>query len=110
MGIKLKSESGVKMIIKERKLISKYNGKKGGRPKQDSKIRIEIPDINLVILTPTQYGSLLEKYGYELLTRALKILDDWLSHGGKASEKYVGKNNYAHFRADGWVLNAAKNK
>ncbi len=84
------------------------NGKKGGRPKQDSKIRIELPDIEFVILTPNQYGSLLEKYGYDLLRKALIILDSWLKSGGKPSEKYIGKNNYAHFRADGWVINSAK--
>ena len=96
------------MIIRNRKLISKYNGQKGGRPKQDSEIRVELPNIELVILTPSQYGSLLEKYGYELLYRALHILDSWLKNGGKAAEKYIGKNNYAHFRSDGWVLNSAK--
>lgn len=96
------------MIIKNRSIISKINGKKGGRPKQDSKIRIELPDINLVILTPDQYGSLLEKYGFDLLHRALLILDEWLLKGGKDAEKYIGKNNYAHFRSDGWVLNTAK--
>ena len=92
----------------DRALISKINGKKGGRPKQDSSIRIELPDIELVILTPTQYGSLLEKYGYELLRKALKILDSWLKSGSPASGKYIGKNNYAHFRSDGWVVNEAK--
>ena len=96
------------MLAKDRKLMSKLNGQKGGRPKQDSTIRIELPDIELVILTPTQYGSLLEKYGYNLLRRALFILDEWLLRGGKASQKYVGKNHYAHFRSDGWVVNEAK--
>ena len=96
------------MILKNRSLISKYNGKKGGRPKQDSKIRIELPEIKFVILTPNQYNSLLEKYGYELLRKALLILDEWLLHGGKASKKYIGKNNYAHFRSDGWVVNEAR--
>lgn len=96
------------MNIKNRKLISRYNGKKGGRPKQDSEIRIELPDINLVILTPTQYGSLLEKYGYDLLRKSLLILDKWLSCGTKSAQKYVGKNNYAHFRSDGWVINEAR--
>lgn len=98
------------MLSKDRKIISKQNGKKGGRPKQDSKIRIELPDIDLVILTPTQYGSLVEKYGYELLRKALLIFDSWLKSGSKISNKYVGKNNYAHFRSDGWVVNEAKNK
>ena len=95
-------------MIKSKRKISKENGKKGGRPKQDSSIRIELPDIDLVILTPTQYGSLLEKYGYDLLRKALLILDDWLKAGGKYSQKYIGKNNYAHFRSDGWVVNEAR--
>ena len=96
------------MEINDRKLTCRKNGQKGGRPKQDSTIRIELPGINLVILTPNQYISLLEKYGYELLRKALLILDEWLLRGGKASRKYVGKNNYAHFRSDGWVVNEAK--
>ena len=90
------------------KEISRKNGKKGGRPRQDSNIHIKIPEIQLVILTPKQYDFLLEKYGYDLVTKAIQILDNWLKTGGKASEKYIGKNNYAHFRSDGWLLNTAK--
>jgi hypothetical protein len=97
----------LKMIIKDRKLISKHNGKKGGRPIISSSLKVELPNVNLVILTPNQYTSLIEKYGCELLEKALIILDKWLASGGKASEKYIGKNNYAHFRADGWVINSA---
>ena len=96
------------MITEDRKKICRTNGQKGGRPKQDSTIRIELPDIDLVILTPTQYGSLLEKYGYDLLKKSLQILDSWLKSGSKYAIKYVGKNNYAHFRSDGWVINEAK--
>ena len=95
------------MILKNRSLIYKYNGKKGVRPKQDSKIRIELPDVELVILTPNQYNSLLEKYGYELIKKSIQILDLWLKSRSKASERYKGKNNYAHFRSDGWVINTA---
>jgi hypothetical protein len=97
----------LKMIIKDRRLISKYNGKKGGRPVVSSTLKVELPNVNLVILTPNQYSSLIEKYGFELLEKALNILDKWLANGGKASERYIGKNNYAHFRSDGWVINAA---
>jgi hypothetical protein len=96
------------MIADTRRMICKINGQKGGRPKQDSKIRIELPDIDLVILTPTQYGSLLERYGYDLLRKSLLILDAWLKSGSRSASKYVGKNNYAHFRSDGWVVNEAK--
>ena len=96
------------MIKLERSDISRINGQKGGRPKQDSRIRIELPEIDLVILTPTQYGSLLEKYGYELLRKSLLILDSWLKSGSRPASKYIGKNNYAHFRSDGWVVNTAR--
>ena len=88
---------------------SKRNGRKGGRPKNDNGIKIELPEIKFVILTPTQYGTLLEKYGYKLFLRAIKILEYWLTNSPEG-EKYRGKNNYSHFRADGWVINAAKSK
>ena len=91
----------------DRAIASIENGKKGGRPKYDSKIRVIIPNIDFVILTPSQYGSLIEKYGYELLYKALKILEKWLISSPEG-EKYRGKNNYAHFRSDGWVINTAK--
>ena len=71
------------------------NGKKGGRPKYDSEVKISLPDIDFVILTPTQYGSL------------ILILEEWLKSSPEG-EKYRGKNNYAHFRSDGWVINSAK--
>ena len=83
------------------------NGKLGGRPKYDNNIKISLPDIELVILTPKQYGSLIEKYGYELFYKALKILENWLKSSPEG-EKYNGKNNYAHFRSDGWVINSAR--
>lgn len=92
----------------DRKFVSSANGKKGGRPRQDSKIRIELPNVELVILTPEQYGLLLSKYGEELLTKAIFILENWFKGGGKYSKKYVGRNNYAHFRSDGWVINEAR--
>lgn len=83
------------------------NGRKGGRPKYSAKF--EIPGINLVILTETQYNSLLEKYGYDLLKKALLIFESWLE-SSPVGEKYIGKNNYGHFRSDGWVINTAKFK
>ncbi len=91
-----------------KKTTSRINGLKGGRPKSNADSKIDLPEIHFVILTPTQYDSLLEKYGFELLRKGLKILDNWLGSGSPASHKYVGKNNYAHFRSDGWVINTAK--
>ena len=87
---------------------SVLNGKKGGRPVYDSNLKVEIPFINFVILTPKQYETLLEKYGYKILMKALKILENWLETS-PIGIKHKGKNNYAHFRSDGWVINLAKN-
>ena len=94
--------------MRKRKLASKRNGKLGGRPKSITDAIFVIPDIKFVVITPTQYNSLLEKYGYDLLNTALQILDEWLSNGKSVSKKYLGKNNYGHFRSDGWVINSAK--
>ena len=89
-------------------LASIQNGYKGGRPVYDSDEKIFLEDFNLVILTPNQYGNLLEKYGYSLFYKALSILNDWLQCSPEG-EKHRGKNNYAYFRIDGWVINSAKN-
>lgn len=87
---------------------SAKNGKKGGRPKNGALSAITIPGITTVILTENQYALLIKKYGIILLEIALKILDDWLNSSPYAI-KYKGKNNYSHFRSDGWVINEAKN-
>jgi len=96
------------MTFKSKKWFYKNNGLKGGRPLQDSKIYIKIPDVSLVILTSSQYYALTEKYGHKLLSKALKILDNWFLSGSPKAIKYIGKNNYAHFRSDGWVINEAR--
>lgn len=96
------------MTFKSKKWFRKNNGKKGGRPRQDSEIYIQIPEIRLVNLTPCQYEKLLSRYGAEILTNAVSVLDKWLCAGSHEAEKYIGKNNYAHFRSDGWVINEAK--
>jgi hypothetical protein len=87
--------------------ISIKNGKKGGRPVYGENLRIDIPSVEFVILTPSQYETLLEKYGYKLLVTALSILENWLKSNPNGL-KYRGKNNYGHFRADGWVINSAR--
>ena len=83
------------------------NGKRGGRPICDKNIKISLPNIEFVILTPFQYEHLLEKYGNSLLNKALEILEDWLACSPYGI-KYRGKNNYGHFRSDGWVINTAR--
>ena len=89
------------------KNISAINGKKGGRPNCNSYTAIFIPYINLVLLTQRQYNILLDKYGNALFQKALSILDNWLQTS-RIGAKYKGKNNYAHFREDGWVINEAR--
>ena len=95
------------MTFKKKKFFHKSNGQKGGRPRQDSSIHITLPDVKFVELTSEQYFTLLDKYGADLLVIALKILDDWLWHGRNTSCKYTGKNHYAYFRSDGWLVNEA---
>lgn len=89
------------------KISSRKNGKMGGRPMGDINIKIDIPNIEFVILTPKQYAILLKKYGIELLKQALEILENWLKTSPEG-EKYRGKNNYAHFRSDGWLINSIR--
>lgn len=93
------------MTFKSKDWFYKANGKKGGRPKQDSKIYINLPNIELVNLTLNQYETLLKKYGFKKLKIALKILDNWLKSGSPEALRHAGKNNYAHFRSDGWLIN-----
>ena len=93
------------MTFKSKKRFRKDNGKKGGRPRQDSKIYITIPEIQFVNLTQKQYETLIKRYGRKVLKKALFILDNWIGSGSHYADKYVGKNNYAHVRSDGWVLN-----
>jgi hypothetical protein len=95
------------MTFKSKKWFYQNNGSKGGRPKQDSKVYIKIPDINFVNITPKQYETLIKKYGNKIVKKALSILDHWLNSGSPSAAKYIGKNNYAHFRSDGWVLHEA---
>jgi len=86
---------------------SRKNGKKGGRPSSYNYVStFIIPNSNWVILTEYQYNKLIERYGISLIQAALKILDEWLNCS-QTGNKYKGKNNYAHFRSDGWLINEA---
>lgn len=86
------------------------NGKKGGRPMNEKckNERYKLDNVNnFVILTENQYNTLIEKYGLSLISKAFLIFDDWLSNS-RIGIKYTGKNHYAYFRSDGWLINAAK--
>lgn len=86
---------------------SKKNGKKGGRPRYDNSAKFKLPDTEFVVLTQNQYYTLVQKYGITVISSALKIFELWLTTSYEGN-KYLGKNNYAHFRSDGWVINTAK--
>jgi len=90
------------------KITSKKNGKFGGRPRVSSLEKIELSNAENVILTQIQYDKLLDKYGTELFEKALLVLDKWLTEGSDKAKKYIGKNHYAHFRSDGWLINNAR--
>ena len=95
------------MTFKSKMGFHKDNGQKGGRPKQAQQIYIKLPEVKLVNLTCNQYETLLKKYGKNIITKAISLLDGWLRSGSPSAGKYIGKNNYAHFRSDGWVINEA---
>jgi len=95
------------MTFRSKNWFHRINGNKGGRPKQNTNIYLKIPQIKLVNLTSNQYDILLKKYGEKILNKAIAVLDEWLNSGSPHAEKYIGKNNYAHFRSDGWVVNEA---
>lgn len=84
------------------------NGCKGGRPKDEDSPRKIFEDYETVILTESQWEKIVAKRGEELALAMVKILDNWLSLNGTTAKQYVGKNNYGHFKGDGWVLNEAK--
>lgn len=84
------------------------NGCMGGRPKDDDSPRKELPDIKLTNLTEAQYTKLCDKYGEQLTNKAIQVFEDWLSLKGKTAKQYIGKNHYAHFKADHWVIKEAE--
>ena len=84
------------------------NGKKGGRPKDDESPQKVLNDIEFVNLTEVQYDKLIEKYGDSVTNRAISLLDNWLAKGSPTAKNYIGKNHYAHFRADNWTIQQAK--
>jgi hypothetical protein len=71
---------------------------------------IKIDGIEFVRLTEKQFKKLVELHGEDVILAAIKILDDWLAKNGQAQKGYIGRNNYGHFRKDGWVLPLALKK
>lgn len=71
---------------------------------------LKIEDIEYVRLTESQYQKLVDLYGIEVITEAIKIFDNWLARKGSTQSKYLGRNNYGHFRKDSWVIQAALEK
>lgn len=84
------------------------DGKKGGRPKDDDSPRKEITGIEFVNLTEKQYDKLIEKFGDAVTHKAIELLDNWLAKGSPTAKGYIGKNHYAHFRADNWCVKQAQ--
>ncbi len=61
-----------------------------------------------VNLTKIEYERLFKRFGKEIFNEAIYLLDRWLHKGRGNAKKYIGKNHYAHFRADRWAINEAK--
>lgn len=84
------------------------NGCTGGRPKDEDGPRKELIGIKLTNLTEIQYQKLCEKYGETLTNKAIELFEDWLARGNKTAKQYIGKNHYAHFKADHWTIKEAE--
>ena len=69
---------------------------------------IKLEHGELVNLTKEQYEKLTFKYGHIFINKAIEILNNWLKRNTKYSKKCLNKNNYNHFRKDGWVINETK--
>lgn len=82
------------------------NKKRKGRKIYSTKDSIDLTNASNVNLTEKQYKKLQAIYGKEFIDRAILILNVWLSKKSKEAKKYIGKNNYAHFRKDSWLIKA----
>lgn len=90
-------------------ILKRLNPKK---KKEKPKEFMTFEDIKCVHLLEDDYNVLCDKYGRDVVDTGIKILDNWLSLGGKKAKSYLGKdfNHINHFRKDGWVINTAKEK
>lgn len=92
------------LISKIEKSKRKTQNNKGGRRKVSVNECIKLKENELVNLTKNQYSKLIHKYGYLFIKNAINIFNEWLKQNTNISKRYLDKNNYAHFRIDGWVI------
>jgi len=86
----------------------KSRKEKCGRKKISPDDSMDLDSISSVNITLKQYQKLLVKYGELFVKKALEIFDSWLLLGSRETIKYINKNNYGHFRADGWLIYETK--
>jgi hypothetical protein len=84
------------------------NGVKGGRPNDNDAPRIDIKDVEYVNLTEPQYKRACEKFGENIVNKAISCLESWLALKGRTQEQYLGKNHYGFFKSDNWVIKKAQ--
>lgn len=84
------------------------NGCTGGRPKDLDSPRKELNGIELTNLTETQYAKLCARFGEAITDKAIEIFEGWLARGSKNAREFIGKNHYAHFKADHWTIKQAE--
>ena len=110
IDIKNASSKAVFNLVKSKIDKSKQrakNGKQGGRPKEEDLPRKEFEEYKYINITEEQYKKIVEKYGERVTMRIVELLDTWLAKNGKTAQQYIGKNHYAHFRADNWAVQKA---
>jgi len=69
---------------------------------------IQLEEFKNINLTADDYEKFKNKYGEEVFTKALDILDGWLDRSSSNAKKYMGKNHRGFFRIDCWVITEAK--
>lgn len=97
-----------KMLVKEYLAKKRNCTKASGRKKLSVENCIKIDDALNVHLTEDQLKRLNNRFGVLLIKNAIKILDMWLQRKSSRAKKYLNKNSYPQFRADSWLIKAAK--
>ncbi len=119
--IQITSDDGYKLLNRNEKyfwsdriLVKEYLSKNrnctkvSGRKKLSLENCIKMENAVNVHLTKEQLERLNKRFGVILIKNAINILDKWLQRNSRRAKKYLNKNSYPQFRADSWLIKAAK--
>ncbi len=67
----------------------------------------DIEKFGRVLLTKEQYNKLVENFGEDLVTFAIKLLDDKIKANNTDKKLCNAKNHYQYFRSDSKIISFA---